>query len=98
MITLDNVPRTLDNFDTHGFIKLVAEAGSGRLLDVQAVAPAGELIQTAALAIRHRMTVEELANQLFPLPDNGRRAQARRADLWQGREATFLAQSSCCVG
>ena len=67
LLTLDNVPRALVNFDTRGFIKLVAEAGSGRLIGVQAVAPeAGELIQTAALAIRNRMTVQELADQLFP--------------------------------
>ncbi len=66
-LTLDNVPRALVNFDTRGFIKLVADASSGRLLGVQAVAPeAGELIQTAALAIRHHMTVQELADQLFP--------------------------------
>jgi len=66
-LSLDNVPRALANFDTRGFIKLVAEAGSGRLLGVQAVAPeAGELIQTAVLAIRNRMTVQELADQLFP--------------------------------
>jgi mercuric reductase len=66
-LTLDNVPRALVNFDTRGFIKLVAEAGTGRLIGVQAVAPeAGELIQTAALAIRNRMTVRELADQLFP--------------------------------
>lgn len=67
VLTLDNVPRALANFDTRGFIKLVAEAGSNRLIGVQAVAPeAGELIQTAALAIRQRMTVQELGNQLFP--------------------------------
>lgn len=66
-LTLDNVPRALANFDTRGFIKLVAEAGTGRLLGVQAVAPeAGELIQSAALAIRNHMTVQELADQLFP--------------------------------
>ena len=66
-LTLDNVPRALVNFDTRGFIKLVAEAGSGKLIGVQAVAAeAGELIQTAALAIRHRMTVQDLADQLFP--------------------------------
>jgi mercuric reductase len=64
---LDNVPRALANFDTRGFIKLVIEEGSGRLIGVQAVAPeAGELIQTAVLAIRNRMTVQELADQLFP--------------------------------
>ncbi len=67
LLTLDNVPRALVNFDTRGFIKLVAEAGSGRLLGVQAVAAeAGELIQTAALAIHHGMTVADLAVQLFP--------------------------------
>ena len=66
-LSLDNVPRALVNFDTRGFIKLVAEAGTGRLLGVQALAPeAGELIQSAALAIRARMTVQELADQLFP--------------------------------
>jgi mercuric reductase len=67
LLTLDNVPRALANFDTRGFIKLVIEKNSGRLIGVQAVAPeAGELIQTAVLAIRHRMTVQELADQLFP--------------------------------
>jgi mercuric reductase len=66
-LTLDNVPRALANFDTRGFIKLVAEAGSGRLLGVRAVTPdAGELIQSAALALRARMTVHDLADQLFP--------------------------------
>jgi mercuric reductase len=38
-LTLDNVPRALANFDTRGFIKLVIEEGSGRLIGVQAVAP-----------------------------------------------------------
>lgn len=66
-LTLDNVPRALANFDTRGFIKLVAEAGNGRLLGVQAVAPeAGELIQSAATALRARMTVHDLTDQLFP--------------------------------
>ena len=67
MLTLDNVPRALANFETNGFVKLVAEKASGRILGVQIVAPeAGEMIQTAVLAIRNRMTVEELAGQLFP--------------------------------
>ena len=66
-LPLDAMPRALVNFDTRGFVKLVAEAGTGRLLGVQAVAPhAGEIIQVAALAIRARMTVHDLADQLFP--------------------------------
>ncbi|HVB82085.1 MAG TPA: mercury(II) reductase [Candidatus Binataceae bacterium] len=67
LLTLENIPRALVNFDTRGFIKIVTEAGSGRLLGVQAVAAeAGELIQAAALAIHHNMTVADLAAQLFP--------------------------------
>ncbi|HUW28795.1 MAG TPA: mercury(II) reductase [Sulfuriferula sp.] len=66
-LSLDNVPRALANFDTRGFIKLVAEQDSGRLLGAQVLAAeGGEIIQTAVLAIRNRMTVEELAGQLFP--------------------------------
>ncbi len=66
-LDLGNVPRALANFDTRGFIKLVAEADSGRLLGVQVLAAeAGEVIQAAALAIHNRMTVDDLAAQLFP--------------------------------
>ena len=67
VLTLDNVPRAIVNFDARGFIKRVAETGTGRLLGVQAVAAeAGELIQAAALAIHHGMTVADLSSQLFP--------------------------------
>jgi mercuric reductase len=67
LLTLDNVPRALVNFDTRGFIKIVADVRTGELLGVQAVAAeAGELIQAAALAIHHRMTVTDLAGQLVP--------------------------------
>ena len=66
VLTLDNVPRALVNFDTRGLIKMVAEAGTGRLLGIQAVAQeAGELIQATALAIHHRMTVTDLSSHLL---------------------------------
>lgn len=66
-LTLDNVPRALANFDTRGFVKLVAQPGAGRLLGAQVLADsAGEVIQTAALAIRQRMTIAEISDQLFP--------------------------------
>jgi len=66
-LTLDNVPRALANFDTRGFIKLVAEKDGGRLLGAQILAPeAGEIIQIAVLAIRHGMTVQALGNEMFP--------------------------------
>ncbi len=67
VLKMENVPRALANFETDGFIKLVAEAGSGRIIGAQILAhEGGEIIQSAALAIHNKMTVEELANQLFP--------------------------------
>ena len=93
-LSLENVPRALANFDTRGFIKLVAEAGSGRLLGVQAVAAeAGELIQTAALAIRNRMTVRELADQLFPYL-----TMVEGLKLAAQTFTKDVSQLSCCAG
>ncbi|EKS72800.1 mercury(II) reductase [Caballeronia sp. Lep1P3] len=93
-LTLDNVPRALANFDTHGFIKLVAEAGSGRLIGVQAVAPeAGEIIQTAAIAIRARMTVQDLADQLFPYL-----TMVEGLKLAAQTFSKDVTQLSCCAG
>jgi mercuric reductase len=93
-LTLDNVPRALVNFDTRGFIKLVAEAGSGRLLGVQAVAPeAGEIIQTAALAIRAHMTVQEIADQLFPYL-----TMVEGLKLAAQTFVKDVTQLSCCAG
>ena len=66
-LSLENVPRALANFDTTGFVKLVADKSTGRLIGAQILsAEAGEMIQTAVLAIRNRMTVQELGDQLFP--------------------------------
>jgi len=66
-LALENVPRALANMDTRGFIKLVAEKGSGQIVGCQVLAhEGGEIIQTAALAISNKMTIETLANQLFP--------------------------------
>ncbi len=67
VLDMENVPRALANFETEGFIKIVAEEDSGTIVGVQILAhEAGEIIQSAALAIHNKMTVEELANQLFP--------------------------------
>lgn len=93
-LSLDHVPRALANFDTRGFIKLVAEAGSGRLLGVQAVAPeAGELIQAAALALRARMTVHDLADQLFPYL-----TMVEGLKLCAQAFTKDVKQLSCCAG
>ncbi len=94
VLTLENVPRALVNFDTRGFIKVVAEAGTGRLLGVQAVAAeAGELIQTAALAIHHGMTVADLSNQLFPYL-----TMVEGLKLAAQTFSKDVKQLSCCAG
>lgn len=59
------MPRALVNYDVCGFIKLVIDAG--------------EIIQAAAVAIRNRMTEQEMADQLFPY-----------LMMVEGCEATFL--------
>ena len=66
-LPLEHVPRALANFDTRGFVKLVAEIETGRVLGAQILgAEAGEVIQSAALALKARMTIHDLADQLFP--------------------------------
>jgi mercuric reductase len=93
-LTLANVPRALANFDTRGFIKMVAEAETGRLLGVQAVADqAGELIQTAALAIHLRMSVRDLADQLFPYL-----TMVEGLKLAAQTFSKDVKQLSCCAG
>ena len=93
-LNLDNVPRALANFDTRGFIKIVVEAASGRLLGVQAVADgAGELIQTAAIALRAGMTAAELADQLFPYL-----TMVEGLKLCAQTFSKDVKQLSCCAG
>lgn len=67
VLSLDNVPRALAARDTRGLIKLIADAQSRMLLGAHIVAPEGaDSIQTAALAIKAGMTVEQLGETIFP--------------------------------
>jgi mercuric reductase len=93
-LALDNVPRALANFDTRGFIKLVAERHGGRLLGVQLLAPeAGEMIQAAALAVRARLTVQDLADQMFPYL-----TMVEGLKLCAQTFTRDVTQLSCCAG
>ncbi|OHE56876.1 MAG: mercury(II) reductase [Thiobacillus sp. GWE1_62_9] len=93
-LTLDNVPRALANFDTRGFIKLVADKNTGHLLGAQVLAgEGGEIIQTAALAIRNRMTVADLAGQLFPYL-----TMVEGLKLCAQTFTKDVKQLSCCAG
>jgi mercuric reductase len=66
-VDLMHVPRALAARDTRGFIKLVADEESGRLLGAHVLAAeGGEVIQTATLAIKFGLTIDDLTDTLFP--------------------------------
>lgn len=66
-LPMEHVPRALVSHDRRGLVKIVAEAGTGRILGVHAVAPhAGEMISEATLAVRLGLTVRDLTGTLHP--------------------------------
>ena len=67
VLPVSAVPRAVVDRDTRGVIKLVAEAGTGRVRGVHAVAAgAGEMITAASYAIQAGMTVTDLAQAWAP--------------------------------
>src|SRR3546814_15774520 len=53
--------------DTRGLIKLVADGPTRKLLGAHILAPEGaDSIQTAAMAIRCGLTIDDLAGMIFP--------------------------------
>lgn len=66
-LPLAHVPRALVDRDIRGLVKIVAEAGTGRVLGVHAVAEgAGDLVTAATYAISGGMTVDQLARTWAP--------------------------------
>jgi mercuric reductase len=64
---LEHVPRALVEHRTAGWIQVVAERASGRILGVQAVGPnAAEVLGEATLAVRLRLTIGDLTETLHP--------------------------------
>jgi mercuric reductase len=93
VLPLDAVPRAIVARDTWGVVKVVAEAGSGRVLGVHvAAAQAGEVILAATYALRAGMTVDDLAGTWAPYLTMGEAlklaAQSFRTDV---------RQLSCCA-
>ena len=67
VLDMAQVPRALVARDVRGIVKIVAEAGTGKILGVHAVAPnAGEFMGEAALAIRFGLTARDLSGTLHP--------------------------------
>ena len=67
VLPLSYVPRAMVNRDTRGFIKVVADADTGRILGVTAVAKdAGELAAAGVWILQASMTIEQVAHSWAP--------------------------------
>ncbi len=94
VLTLDHVPRALAARDTRGLIKLVADKETDKLLGAQIIAPEGaDSIQTAVLAVKHGLTVTDLAETVFPYLTTveGLKLAAQTFDK-------DVSKLSCCAG
>lgn len=93
-LPLSEVPRAIAARDTRGFIKLVRDVPTDRLLGGRVVAPEGsEILMELAVAIRHEMTVAELTDMLHPYLTLSE--GIRLAALTFDQEVSEL---SCCAG
>jgi mercuric reductase len=67
VLPLVHVPRALVNRDTRGFVKIVAERATGRIVGATVVADgAGDVIQAAIYAIKFGLTTEQVASTWAP--------------------------------
>lgn len=67
IIPLSEVPRSAAALDTRGFIKLIRNPETDKLIGARIVAPeGGELAMQASLAIKYGITVAELADSFHP--------------------------------
>ncbi len=66
-LPLEHVPRALAARDTRGFVKLVADAVTRKIVGAHIVAAeAGEMITEPSLAIRFGLTIEDLTRTFHP--------------------------------
>jgi len=98
ILPVEYVPRALAARDTRGLIKLVADRNSDRLLGAHVLAAeGGEIIQTAALAVKfglqYGFTLANLREMLFPYL-----TQVEGLKLAAQTFEKDVAQLSCCAG
>ncbi|NOY09499.1 MAG: mercury(II) reductase, partial [Spirochaetes bacterium] len=66
-LPLDQVPIALASRDTRGFIKLIADTASNTIIGAHIVAPeAGNMIQTAVMAIQFGLKPDDISKTFFP--------------------------------
>ena len=68
-IPMSKVPKAIVIRDTRGLIKMVAESSTGRILGVHILADnAADIIQEAVLAVKHRLTVDDIIDTVHVFP------------------------------
>ena len=66
-LPFDKVPRALVNFDPRGWVRMVADENTGKLLGCTVLAPeGGEVVMSAAMALASGLTVQEIGRMFFP--------------------------------
>jgi len=92
-LDLENVPRALAAQDTRGFIKLIRNTETDKLIGARIVAPeGGELIQQLSMAIKYGITVKDLAESFYPYLTLGE--GIKLAAITFGKDVSKL---SCCA-
>jgi len=67
VLPLSEVPRAAAAMDTRGFIKLLRDKASDKIIGIRVLAPeGGELVMLVSQAIRQGMTSSELADGFYP--------------------------------
>jgi mercuric reductase len=94
LLPLTAVPRALAARDTRGLIKLIANTENDHLLGAHILAAeAGEVVQTAALAVKFGLRVQDLRKTLFPYL-----TQVEGLKLAALTFEKDIAKLSCCAG
>lgn len=93
VLPLEYVPRALVNRDTRGFIKIVADNDTGRILGITAVSKeAGDLAAAGVYILEAGMTVEQVANMWSPYL-----TMAEGIKLAAQSYTTDISRLSCCA-
>ncbi len=92
-LELKDVPRAIAAYDTRGFIKLIRNTETDKLIGARIIAPeGGELIQQLSMAIKYGITVKELAEGFYPYLTLGE--GIKLAAITFGKD---VAKLSCCA-
>ena len=92
-LDLIHVPRALAAQDTRGFIKLIRNTATDKLIGARIIAPeGGELIQQLSMAIKFGITIKDLAQSFYPYLTLGE--GIKLAAITFGKDVSKL---SCCA-